>query len=235
MPADDVDDRAHLVTLMARELEADSGAVDPSALVLARLEELAAFEESRLSKLEHLLASEAPRARAGSPVDDTALQNEVDALAQREQVLLQRIDALRQAHGTVDLALAKLVELEYAARAEAEANAQAVAAARARDAQNRMRLAELSRLNVLNMSFHVWTDGAFVTVNGLRLGGLPDQRVDHGELNAGLGMAAQLLEAVARDLDFASATWKVVPRGDRSHMLKVKTGARALLRGGKRD
>jgi beclin 1 len=38
-------------------------------------------------------------------------------------------------------------------------------------------LEKLKKSNVFNDAFNIWHDGAFGTINGLRLGKLPDQNV----------------------------------------------------------
>lgn len=46
-------------------------------------------------------------------------------------------------------------------------------------------LGELSSINVLNDCFHIWHDGPFGTINGLRMGRLTTLPVDWEEVNAG--------------------------------------------------
>ena len=38
-------------------------------------------------------------------------------------------------------------------------------------------------------AFHIWTDGAFGTINGFRLGRLPNVVVEWDEINAAFGLA----------------------------------------------
>lgn len=81
-------------------------------------------------------------------------------------------------------------------------------------------LERLKRTNIHNDAFHIWHDGPFGTINGLRLGRLPghpvciiftclciyivDIQVEWMEINAAWGQAALLLKILADtiQLDF---------------------------------
>jgi beclin 1 len=47
--------------------------------------------------------------------------------------------------------------------------------------------------NVLDMAFFIWKDGEYGTINGLRLGRLPNENVEWVEINAAFGQIAMLL------------------------------------------
>lgn len=57
----------------------------------------------------------------------------------------------------------------------------------------KLELENLSSLNVLNMTFHIWEQGSFGTINGFRLGRLPHSQVEWNEINAAWGQIALLL------------------------------------------
>ena len=57
----------------------------------------------------------------------------------------------------------------------------------------REQLDKLSKLNVLNITFHIWEQGSFGTINGFRLGRLPSMQVEWNEINTAWGQAALLL------------------------------------------
>lgn len=47
--------------------------------------------------------------------------------------------------------------------------------------------------NVLDMAFFIWKDGEYGTINGLRLGRLPNDNIEWVEINAAFGQIAMLL------------------------------------------
>ncbi|RHY27902.1 hypothetical protein DYB32_007174, partial [Aphanomyces invadans] len=79
----------------------------------------------------------------------------------------------------------------------------------------------LQRYNVFNDAFHIWHDGSFGTINGLRLGRLPSRPVEWTEINAALGQTTLLLTTVAQraGMEFS----KIVPiaRGSYSKIVVV--------------
>ena len=50
--------------------------------------------------------------------------------------------------------------------------------------QTNRQLDRLRKTNVFNDAFHIWFDGPFGTVNGFRLGRLPNAPVEWDEINA---------------------------------------------------
>lgn len=78
----------------------------------------------------------------------------------------------------------------------------------------------LKKCNVLNDAFHIWHDGPFGTINGFRLGRLPDIPVDWGEINAALGQACLLLHVLAERSRFNFHIYHLVPLGNFSRVEK---------------
>jgi beclin 1 len=77
-------------------------------------------------------------------------------------------------------------------------------------------LDRLKKTNVLNSAFHIWHNGHFGTINGLRLGRLQTVPVEWSEINAALGQAALLLVTLARNAGAAFVRYKVMPYGNQS-------------------
>eukprot|EP00158_Paraphelidium_tribonemae_P003401 Partr_v1_DN26098_c0_g1_i4_m607 putative beclin 1 len=77
------------------------------------------------------------------------------------------------------------------------------------------------KTNVYNDTFHIWHDGPFGTINGFRLGRLPDQHVDWTEINAAWGHACLLLYVLAQKINFDFKEYRLVPEGSFSRIEKV--------------
>ncbi|KAF2432890.1 APG6-domain-containing protein [Tothia fuscella] len=83
-------------------------------------------------------------------------------------------------------------------------------------------LERLRRANVYNDTFAIGHDGYFGTINGLRLGRLPDRPVEWSEINAAWGHTALLLATVADKLNFTFKGYELVPMGSTSRVLRYK-------------
>lgn len=77
-------------------------------------------------------------------------------------------------------------------------------------------LNRLKKTNVLNSAFHIWHNGHFGTINGLRLGRLQTVQVDWTEINAAWGQTAFLLSTLARHSGVTFEHYKLVPYGNQS-------------------
>lgn len=83
-------------------------------------------------------------------------------------------------------------------------------------------LESLQRTNVYNDTFCIGHDGHFGTINGLRLGRLPDHPVDWAEINAAWGQV-MLLTAIVADKEKCTLNgWKLHPVGSTSKIEKVE-------------
>lgn len=82
-------------------------------------------------------------------------------------------------------------------------------------------LESLQRTNVYNDSFCIDHDGPFATINGLRLGKLPDHSVDWPEINAAWGLCVLLLTVVSEKLDFAFQGYRLLPLGSTSKIERL--------------
>ena len=83
-------------------------------------------------------------------------------------------------------------------------------------------LESLQRTNVYNDAFCIGHDGYFGTINGLRLGRLPDHPVDWQEINAAWGQAVLLLDIVAEKLNFTFRGYKLLPIGSTSKIERIE-------------
>ena len=82
-------------------------------------------------------------------------------------------------------------------------------------------LEHLKKTNVYNDAFHIWHEGSFGTINGLRLGRLPDSPVEWIEINAGLGYACLMLDVLAQKSGFRFETFRLIPDGSQSSIERV--------------
>jgi len=83
-------------------------------------------------------------------------------------------------------------------------------------------LERLQRANVYNDTFLIGYDGAFGTINGLRLGRLPDKPVDWAEINAAWGQTCLLLATMADKLGFSFQGYRLNPLGSTSTVDKLE-------------
>jgi len=91
--------------------------------------------------------------------------------------------------------------------------------------------AELNRLrktNIFNATFHIWHSGPFGTINGFRLGRLPNNHVDWSEINTAWGQAALLLSSLAMKLNLEFKNYKLVPFGSHSYIEQIDDKSKEL-------
>jgi len=69
--------------------------------------------------------------------------------------------------------------------------------------------------------FCISTNGAFGTINGMRLGRLPGIAVEWAEINAALGQVALLLHTVARAHQFSFSAYALLPMGSFSKVYRL--------------
>ncbi|KIV85850.1 hypothetical protein PV11_01504 [Exophiala sideris] len=87
---------------------------------------------------------------------------------------------------------------------------------------DRHQLESLQRTNVYNDTFCIGHDGYFGVINGLRLGRLPNQNVDWGEINAAWGQTLLLLATVAEKLKYTFQGYRLRPQGSTSRIEKLE-------------
>ena len=89
-------------------------------------------------------------------------------------------------------------------------------------------LNRLKKTNVLNSAFHIWHNGHFGTINGLRLGRLQTVQVDWTEINAAWGQTAFLLSTLARHSCIVFERYRLVPYGNQS-FIETLDGKKKIL------
>ena len=89
-------------------------------------------------------------------------------------------------------------------------------------------LTRLKKCNILNSAFHIWHNGHFGTINGLRLGRLQTVPVEWAEINAAWGQTTFLLSTLARVAGIRFERCKLVPYGNQS-FVEVLDGKRRIL------
>ncbi len=77
-------------------------------------------------------------------------------------------------------------------------------------------LSKLKRTSVLNTAFHIWHNGHFATINGLRFGKLPNVSVEWAEINAAWGQTALLLSTLANLCGCTFTRYTLIPYGSQS-------------------
>lgn len=83
---------------------------------------------------------------------------------------------------------------------------------------SKSQLEKLKATNVFNVTFHIWHNGHFATINGFRLGRLPSAPVDWSEINAGWGQTCLLLSSLARKMNLNFKRYNLVPYGNHSYI-----------------
>ncbi|KAG5684916.1 hypothetical protein PVAND_014124 [Polypedilum vanderplanki] len=83
---------------------------------------------------------------------------------------------------------------------------------------SKSQLEKLKSTNIFNVTFHIWHDGHFGTINNFRLGRLPSSPVDWSEINAAWGQTCLLLCALARKIGLTFKRYNLVPYGNHSYI-----------------
>lgn len=78
----------------------------------------------------------------------------------------------------------------------------------------------LSSTNVYNDSFYIWHDGNFGTINGFRLGRLPEQQIEWPEINAAWGQVVLLLHTMVKQKGFEFQNRQLQPMGSFSSIVE---------------
>lgn len=191
--------------------------------LLRDLQEMEATNEAYKTALDALAVAPAPKASEPGGLD---LDEEERRLIAEEARLDAAIAAAARDRAELELAprltLAKTEEwfVQRVARAEYEAQMlrEQYAAQGSVAAHTELMLNELKATNILNHVFHIWFDGYFGTINGLRLGRLPSQPVDWTEINAAWGDAVLLVVTMARHQQLSFTGCTLIPLGNTSRV-----------------
>ncbi|KFD45168.1 hypothetical protein M514_28332 [Trichuris suis] len=90
-------------------------------------------------------------------------------------------------------------------------------------------LNKLIRSNVFDLTFHIWHSGQFGTINGFRLGHLPNHNVDWSEVNAALGQTVLLLYSLLKKVGLDLKGYQLVPFGSYSYIRSLRDGKELRL------
>lgn len=183
--------------------------------------ECAAYEET----LERLREAEDETNATNDDVGNISHVVEDLELAEREaeetiQALEAELEATRVARSKLAKKAAALDEAEetywhefHAFKKNLNAHLEKRDSILARIEQAQTHVGRLEKTNVFNDAFHIWTDGAFGTINGFRLGRLPNAVVEWDEINASFGLTCLLLHSMARMCKFTFTQYKLMPLG----------------------
>lgn len=84
-------------------------------------------------------------------------------------------------------------------------------------------LNQLQRRSVYNDAFNITHDNHFATINGLRLGRLPNPYVDWPEINAAWGQTCLLLATLAERLGYKFDGYELCPMGSTSTITRIES------------
>ncbi|CAE7431680.1 Atg6 [Symbiodinium natans] len=156
---------------------------------------------------------------------EEGLLSELEAFKKEEAELMAELERQRQLEEQLqkeeDDFWIKVAECQLDIEETEEERAATSAAIRYASAE----LTRLRKTNVLNEMFHISQDGPFGTINGFRMGRLPEQPVPWEEVNAAWGQACLLLDALVKKakLPTAQSQYRLVPRGSHS---TIKVGGK---------
>lgn len=83
-------------------------------------------------------------------------------------------------------------------------------------------LERLQKTNVYDDTFHIGSDDYFGTINGLRLGRLPNHPVSWDEINAAWGLTVLLLQTMAERLEYSFQGYRLIPMGSTSRIEQIE-------------
>ena len=200
----------------------------PEVVVEAYKEEIAAEEEAkeRYRQMAKRLEQEVEEYKLQVP----ELDRELEELRCEEEKLKEKLKSTESKRSEIAAEMARQREREEHLKAEEQSYWESFneyqrkvlefrEEQRSIDYQLQYMTEQLDRLkktNVLNSAFHIWHNGHFGTINGLRLGRLQTVPVEWSEINAALGQAALLLVTLARNAGAAFVRYKVMPYGNQS-------------------
>ncbi|KAG8467473.1 hypothetical protein KFE25_000789 [Diacronema lutheri] len=157
----------------------------------------ALHDERRRAAAETQLHSDLARENARVAKDEAAVERELAELLEQQEEVRAQLGALAADHAALDVEADDFwrrfnaAQLDASERADAQLHHSQLLAHCTRE------LRRLKGTSVLDDVFDIWFEGAFGTINGLRLGRLPGEPVDWSEVNAALGHAALLVDTLA--------------------------------------
>lgn len=201
------------------------------ALILAMNKRMSELERDRksyityLSKIKADIPSDEERAVAEQNLKDLKAQEQA-ALTELRSVEQDRIDItaelaqLEKESAALDQEEAQFWQDRNKFAAEVESYQQERDSINLRYEHDAKQLERLQKTNVYNDTFHIGHDGNFGTINGLRLGRLPNHPVAWDEINAAWGLTLLLLQTMAEKLEYTFVGYKLLPMGSSSRIEK---------------
>jgi beclin 1 len=171
-----------------------------------------------------------------SAEDAVKAEKELEEAAKREMAAMKELQQLEDEKSALETEIAELEEQSRAMDLEeeqfwAERNSfednihdltTELTSLQQRHAHDHQQLERLQRTNVYNDTFCIGHDGYFGTINGLRLGRLPNQNVEWPEINAAWGQTLLLLATIAERLGYKFQEYRLRPLGSTSRIEKLE-------------
>ncbi|EFC37502.1 predicted protein [Naegleria gruberi] len=160
---------------------------------------------------------------------------EMDELRNEELVLREQVNVIQNDRHRIGRNITSL-QTEYNTQQESEKNYwkiyfqfihnnQFLAEENRRKSQLIDKEDKIRRKSPLAGMFHLWYEGSYGTINGLRMGRLRHDPVSWEEINAAWGLAVLLLDLTAQQLNnFKFTKYKLVPKASCSSIKELESG-----------
>lgn len=199
----------------------------------ARLNASTKERDAYMGFLKTLQSSSSPIPTAE---DVTAAEKSLKETLDKEKAAFEELKSLEAEKHELESEIAQLEEKSQALELEeqsfwAERNAfddemhelvTSLSSLQQKHIYDQQQLQALQRTNVYNDTFCIGHDGYFGTINGLRLGRLPNQNVEWSEINAAWGQTVLLLATVAERLGYSFQGYRLRPMGSTSRIEKIE-------------
>merc|ERR1712093_25249 len=176
-----------------------------------------------------------------TPAKLAAIKEDITRLEDEEKVLVQRLLQAEREKDQLDAEMKELDEEEELLEAEEaefwRAHSQYLTEQNAHVQASRSlllsytstlnTLEKLQKTNVYADTFCIGHDGGLATINGLRLGRLPNVQVEWAEINAAWGATLLLLKTIARKLEYEIVGYNLVPMSSFSRI--ERTGEKSSV------
>lgn len=207
-----------------------------SLLLSSMTARLSASTRERDAYIGFLRSLQSTSSTIPTPEDVAAAERSLKETLDKEQAAFEELKGLEAEKRELEGGLAELEEQSHALQLEeqrfwAERNMFAeemheltttLSSLQQKHQHDLQQLQALQRTNVYNDTFCIGHDGFFGTINGLRLGRLPNQNVEWSEINAAWGQTVLLLATVAERLGYTFQGYRLRPIGSTSRIEKVE-------------
>jgi beclin 1 len=197
---------------------------------------LAASTRERDAYISFLKSLQSSNSSIPSAEEVATAEAELAEALEKEKTAFEELKVLEEEKSGLEAEIAELEEQSQALELEEEAfwasrnsfdeNLHELSAdlssLQQKHLHDQQQLQRLQRTNVYNDTFCIGHDGYFGTINGLRLGRLPNQHVDWPEINAAWGQTLLLLATVAEKLNYTFQGYRLRPIGSTSRIEKIE-------------